>query len=84
MEAFGLASALQLVAYLSGIGILAAALGGLVAGVFRVVTQIDDPAIAFAGRFAGIALLLYFAAGLYSSEVLEFTSRFWTGADTFR
>lgn len=76
-------AAVQLTAYLSFLALLAASSGALIAGVVRVVTQIEDRVISLLGRFTGIALFLYFMSSTYSSEIAEFASRIWGGADTY-
>jgi flagellar biosynthesis protein FliQ len=83
MDMSNIVAALQLAGYLAGLALLAAAGGGFIAGILRVATQIDDQAISFVGRFAGVALLFYFASSSYSSQILEFTARIWGGADLY-
>ena len=77
METTQFINTLIFAAYLT-IPVMAAVLGGaLVAAILRVSTQIDDQAVAFAGRLAGFVLLVYFAAGRFISEITSFTSGFW-------
>ena len=83
MEITALQSVLQLILYFGGALVLAALLGGAVAGVLRAATQIDDSAIGFFGRLTAVVLLLYFASSYYSSELVGFTSRLWGGADFY-
>lgn len=79
-----LSGALQLIAYLSVMALIAASLGAICAGIFRVVTQIEDVSLSLAGRFIGVVLLLYFFAGTYSGEIIAFTTRLWGGVDVYR
>jgi flagellar biosynthesis protein FliQ len=77
-------SALQLVAYLGFLLLGSMAVGGGLASILRVVTQIDDPSIGFIGRAIGLGLLLWVSSGYLSSEILEFTVRIWNGSDFYR
>ena len=77
-------TALQLAIYVGAALVAAALCGGFVVGIFRVVTQIDDPSIQLAGRLSGVVLFVYFAAAHFSAEVLSFTQRVWGGADFYR
>jgi flagellar biosynthesis protein FliQ len=77
-------SGLQLAAYLSFITLLAASFGALVAGVLRVTTQIEDAVLGLLGRLTGVLLVLYFASGMYSSQVIDFSTRIWGGPDFYR
>ena len=70
-------NAFQLVVGLSLPLLLAILAGALLSGVFRVVTQIDDPAISFVGRLAGLAVFLFLAAGSATGDILSFGASLW-------
>ncbi len=62
----------------------AALLGAIVLGMIRVATQIEDGVLTFVGKFIAVALLFYLAAGLVTSQTLNFAERVWTGSDFYR
>lgn len=84
MDQLLIVAGLKMAAYFSGL-IAAAAVGGaVVSGVVKVVTQIDDPALGFAGRLAGVVLLLYLGFSYAGGEILSFSQRTWGGIDYYR
>ena len=78
------ATALQLVAHSSIALLLAIALGGFLTGILRVATQIDDTAIGFIGRFAGLSLFLLWMSSTTFQQIFQFTLRVWSGSDFYR
>ncbi len=76
-------SAIQLIAYLSFLALIAASVGALVAGIVRVTTQIEDKVLGLVGRLSGVSLFLYFLSSTYSSQVADFSARVWGGADFY-
>ncbi len=83
MEAAMVVGAFRLLASLS-LPLLAAVIGGaLIAGAFRVSTQIDDPSLGLAGRLFGFAVLLSMGAKWWLGDVINFASRLWGGGDIY-
>ena len=76
-------SALVLSALVALKGALSIALGGALAGVLRVVTQIDDRAIAYAGRLGGLLFFCYFLGAGVWRDILAFSGRVWGGPDFY-
>ena len=83
MDFSPLANALMLVVTLSMPFIGAALVGALVGGVLKVTTQIEDQVIGFAGKLAAVALLGYFTAHHYYSEIASFTSGVWGNSSLY-
>ena len=84
MDFYLVINALGLVAYLSAIIIIAALVGAAIAGVLRVVTQIDDQVISFAGKLACVSLLFYLVGTYFSSELIEFASALWGRSEYYK
>ena len=76
-------SACHLAAYLSGITLAVILCGAVAAGVFRTVTQIDDQAIALAAKLFAFVIFLYFGWNFFSYQILDFTTRVWSGSDFY-
>jgi flagellar biosynthesis protein FliQ len=83
MESLLISNTLRLAAHLCLPLFIAVLIGALVSGIVRVATQIDDPAIGFAGRFAAVAAFLYFSSLSMSKEVVDFALRIWGGGDFY-
>jgi type III secretory pathway component EscS len=83
MDVSIVASALGLVMSLVLPVILAAAVGALLAGLFRVVTQIEDPIFGYLGRLLGVAVVLYVFQSYFSDKLMEFATRLWGGPDIY-
>ena len=84
MESVMLFSAAMKLVFSLSLPLFGAVLSGAVlAGILRVSTQIDDSVIGFAGRFAGVTVLLYFSSLYYSKQVLDFAMRVWGSADFY-
>ena len=77
-------SALLLFVRISAPIVLAALVGAFVAGLLRVITQIDDAILSYAGKLCAIAVLAYFMAGYVYSDVVEFTEHIWAGNTYYR
>lgn len=83
MDSAMIIGAFRLLANLAWPLLGAIAAGAVVAGVFRVSTQIDDPAIGLLGRVSGFAVLLFAAVQWWLGDVVRFAARVWGGGDTY-
>lgn len=75
--------AIRLVVWLSAPFVIAALVGALLAGVLRVVTQIEDAAISFAGKISAVAVLFYLYGAVYSNKLFEYTQNLWGRSDLY-
>lgn len=80
MDGTVIVSAFRLAFATGGMLLAAVVIGGVFAGMFRVATQIDDPAIGFAGRVAGLAVALFVGGPRLASELSQFAVQLWSGA----
>jgi len=62
------------------VGVVVAA---ILAGVLQAATQIQDGAISLVSRLGGIALALYLYGTKISTDLLNYASRLWGGADFY-
>ena len=76
-------NALGLVVQLSIPFVIVAFMAGLISGIFKVVSQIEDHAIGFASRFIGISLVIYFGGNYFLTQVTSFAQRVWGGNDFY-
>ena len=83
MDVSIIASALGLVMSLVLPVVLAAAVGALIAGLFRVITQIEDPIFGYIGRLLGVGAVLYLFQSYFSDKLMEFATRLWGGPDIY-
>ncbi len=83
MDSSIVSGAFHLVAYASMPLLGAIGVGALLAGVLRVATQIDDAAIGFIGRFAGLSVFLLFLSNGLFQQVYQFALRVWGGSDFY-
>jgi len=58
--------------------------GALVMGFLQVATQVNDVAISLVGRLTGFSLALYLFGSGVTTQLLDYTSRIWGGADFYR
>ena len=83
MEAAIVTNTLTLIAQIS-LGILAAALvGGLIAGLVRVITGIEEDIVGVTMRTIAILGFVYFYAETGWNVLSDFTTRVWDGPDTY-
>ncbi len=83
MEGLLLVNALKLSLHIGSWILGAMAIGAIISGVIRVVTQIEDPVIGLCGRFLGLIALFYIYADSFSKEIFQFALRIWSGADFY-
>lgn len=83
MEEMLLINALKLSVHIGTWIIGAMVIGGVLAGIFRVVTQIEDPVIGLCGRFIGLMVLFYAYSSSLSKEIFQFALRVWSGTDFY-
>lgn len=55
-------------------------LGALVAAFLRLWTQLDEPAISFVGRAAGLVLFFFVVSSSFFQPLLDFTQHSWSFA----
>ena len=77
METAQLINALFFALHLSVPVLVAVLCGALAAAVLRVATQIDDQAVSFTGKLAGLIVLGYFAGGRFFAELFAYTADIW-------
>lgn len=63
--------------------LIVVAVAAILAGIFKVATQIDDLSIGFFGRTVGAFFFLYFASSYYAPRIVEFATRIWGGSDYY-
>ena len=80
MEAAVIVAAFRLAFATGGLLVAAIALGAIFSGMFRVTTQIDDPAIGFVGRLAGLGIALSVGGPRLASELSQFAVQLWSGS----
>jgi flagellar biosynthetic protein FliQ len=69
--------ALLLAVVLSGPALLAAAVVGVLLGLFSAATQIQDSAVGFLPKFVAVALVLVGLGGWGAATLLRFTHELW-------
>ncbi|MBI5515693.1 MAG: flagellar biosynthetic protein FliQ [Deltaproteobacteria bacterium] len=74
--------ALLLAVVLSGPALLAAAVVGVVMGLFSAATQIQDSAVGFLPKFVAVALVLVGLGAWGASTLLRFTHELWRALPT--
>lgn len=79
MDGALLVTAFRLAFALGGILVIAAAAGALLASMFRVATQIDDPVFGFVARAAGVSLALFVGGARIAGEISQFAVQLWSG-----
>jgi len=57
--------------------VLAALGGGLIAGIIKAATQIDDRVFSFVGRVSGVLIFAYLMMGERFSNIFDFTKNVW-------
>ena len=75
--------ALRFIVSMSVPFILAALCGALIAGILRVVTQIEENVVSFTGKFAAVCFLLFLFGSTYSRKLFEYTESLWSRPDLF-
>lgn len=58
--------------------------GGILAGIFQALTQIQDRVIGLAAKLSSFGLACYLFSGEIARSFTEFTTRIWGGADLYR
>lgn len=67
-----------------GLLVLAAALGAaILAGLFRVATQIDDAVINFAARILAVGAVLFIAGNSIMQSIVSYTSTLWGASSSY-
>lgn len=76
-------NAIGLVVQLSIPFVIAGFVAGLLSGIFKAVSQIEDYAIGFASRFVGVGVVIYFGGTYFLTQVTTFAKRVWGGGDFY-
>ena len=83
MELSLVINALGLLAYLTGLVLVAALVGAVLAGVLRMITQIDDNLLSFLGKLVFVGIFIYLASGYFSNELSDFAEASWGRAEYY-
>ena len=76
-------SALYLLIYLLAISLGGIFIGGVFAGIFKMVTGIDDSVVGIVCRISALIALLYFFGGHLSAKVSEFAQNVWGSSSNY-
>ena len=73
----------ELAARLSALAAGGCLAGGIVGGVIRAITSIEDPSIGFFCRFAAAAGTVYLGGSYLAGQILDFTKLLWQSSSFF-
>jgi len=57
--------------------LIASAIGALIAGIFRAVTQIEDPVISLFGKVSCLLIVLYLSFSSFAGDISNFAGQIW-------
>ena len=78
-----IANAFALIAALALPFLLAALAAALLAGVLKAALQLDEQALSFVVRLTAAAAVVYFGAGYFNAQLMDFAKRLWGGVDFY-